>query len=482
MQPQTQNNLILATDSYKVTHWMQYPEGMTAMFDYAESRGGKHDKVMFFGLQYLLLHYLSKRITFAEVAEAAEICKQHFGTNEFFPRKGWLRVIDRWGGRLPLRIRALPEGTVVPTRTPLFTVESMDPELPWLVSWVEGLLLKVWYPTTVATLDFFTKLEMFKRREKTMDDPWAGLELQLHDFGYRGASSDETAMLGGGAALVNFKGTDTLPALLFLRDYYMEPCAGFSIAASEHSTMTILGPEGEAQQMKRMIEKFGHQPIFACVSDSYDLFNAVENIWGDQLRDDVQKMNAVLVVRPDSGNPVEIVRWTVNKLAEKFGYTVNGKGYKVLNKVRVIQGDGIDHDGAIPAILDAIIEDGFSAENVAFGMGAGRLQKLNRDTYKLALKCSAAVVDGQERPVYKNPKTDLGKRSQSGCLDVIQGSNGEFLTVETPFGRPHPFSVMRTVYETGTVLVKEPLRLIRERADAFFREEAIVQGVLEAAV
>jgi len=465
----TQDNLILATDSYKVSHHMQYPEGTTAMFDYAESRGGRFDKVMFFGLQYFLLHYLSKPVTYGDVAEAADLCAAHFGTKEYFPRKGWLRVVDRHGGKLPIRIRALPEGVVVPTRTPLFTVQSLDPELYWLVSWVEGLLQKIWYPTTVATLDFHTRLELFKRRSRTMSAPLEGLEWQLHDFGYRGASSDESAKIGGAAALVNFRGTDTLPALTMLRDYYGEPCAGFSIAASEHSTMTILGPEGEESQMRRMIEQFGHQPIFACVSDSYDLFDAVERVWGDSLRSEVRNMNAVLVVRPDSGDPVRIVRDTVLALDSRFGSTTNSEGFKVLNKVRVIQGDGIAHDGSIGRILDAVIGHGFSAENVAFGMGGGRLQMMNRDTQQFAIKCSAAIVDGVPRAVFKQPKTDMGKSSKAGFLDVVSSPSG-VQALAMPYGEYHPDSLLRLVYDAGEVIQEDSLATIRERADEHFAQ------------
>lgn len=465
MRTQTQENLILATDSYKVSHHRQYPKGMTAMFDYMESRGGKHPETLFFGLQYILLHYLTKRVTHQDVDEAAPLLMQHFGTGELFPEAGWRTVVDKYEGRIPLRIRALPEGTVVDTGTPLFTVECVADEedkLFWLVSWFEGLLQKVWFPTTVATEDFYTKLEIYRRLVATCDNPDAEIGFKLHDFGYRGVSSDESARIGGAAALVNFLGTDTLQALTLLRDYYGEPCAGFSIAASEHSTMTILGPEGEEEQMRRMISEFGHLPIFACVSDSYDLFEAVSGKWGGTLKEAVLTMPAVLVVRPDSGDPVEIVFEVVRKLDESFGHTVNSKGFKVLNKVRVIQGDGIRHDGVIGRILDRIIEAGYSAENVAFGMGGGRVQQMDRDTQRFAIKCCAAIVDGEERAVRKEPKTDPGKRSKGGYLDVIHGWAG-LETVVMPYGQAHPNSALAVVFEMGEVLVEHSLADIRAR-------------------
>lgn len=470
----TTDNLILATDSYKVPHWLQYPPGMTYMFDYFESRGGKHRKVQFFGLQYVLKHYLSKRITAANVREADELFAAHFGTRRFFPLEGWMYVAEKLGGRLPLRIRAVPEGGVYPVHTALFTIESTDRQVPWIVSWIEGLAQKAWYPSTVATEDFHTKLRMWDRRTWTMDDPEAGFGFQLHDFGYRGTSSEESAKVGGGAALVNFLGSDTVPALKWLSDFYHEPMAGFSIAASEHSTMTTWGQENEAEAFRNMIQRFGNESIFACVSDQYDIYNAVDNLWGRLLLEDVQKMNATLVIRPDSGDPVEVVTRVLSIAESRFGTTTNSRGYKVLNKVRVIQGDGINHDGAILDILDAAIEAGFSAENLAFGMGGGRLQMMNRDTQKFAIKCSLAEVNGERREVYKDPVTDKGKRSMRGYIDTVVGGGLNPYSLDRLNGPTNEsrmrtvFSLMRTVFENGEVLIDEDFATIRGRAQRDF--------------
>lgn len=469
----TGSNLILATDSYKVSHWRQYPREdgkprMTYMSDYFTSRGGKYKYIQFIGLQYYLIAFLSKRISKRDVDEASVIFAAHFGNASYFPYDGWMKVVTKYNGRLPIRIRALPEGMVVPVQTPLFVVESMDPELFWLVSWVEGILQKVWYPTTVATADFHTKLELWKRAVKTQDNP--NVDFQLHDFGYRGASSDESAAIGGGAALLNFLGTDTVPALTHLMAYYgAELVPGFSIAASEHSTMTTWGltAKGEKAAFLNMIHEFGKGPIFACVSDSRNIFDAVSKTWGEELRAEVVAMPATLVIRPDSGDPVEIVTEIVRLLDQQFGSTINGKGYKVLNKVRVIQGDGIGHDGVIGQILDSIIALGFSSENVAFGMGGGRLQKFDRDTQKFAIKCSLAEIDGELVEVFKDPVTDPGKKSHKGYVDVIYDEDGEAVTIDGLRG-PHPDSLMSVCFEHGVVLIEEKWADIRARAQAEF--------------
>jgi nicotinamide phosphoribosyltransferase len=468
MRTVTEKNLVLHTDSYKIGHHFQYPPGMTYMQDYLESRGGFHPGTIFFGLQYILLRYLSKRVTMEDVQEAHELLAQHFGTDEFFPFDGWKRVVRRWGGRIPIRIRAVPEGGYYPIHTPLIRVESLDPELLWMVSWFEGLLQKVWYPTTVATLDFFTKIDMLSALETSSDRPMDDINFMLHDFGYRGVSSEESAEIGGAAALVNFRGTDTLPALELLRDYYgAKGAVGFSIAAMEHSTVTTWTRAGEVEAFRNMLRRTNKYPLRAIVIDSYDAYNAVSNIIGEQLRTEVENINGVLVVRPDSGDPVAIVSDIAYRLDQKFGSTVNSKGYKVLNKVKIIQGDGINHNGVISEIIDRLMLGGYSAANVAFGMGGGRLQDMTRDTQKFAIKCSLGIVDGGLREVYKDPITDPGKESLRGGVDTIDG----FFEPQAVSGlgtEPDPRSIMRTVYETGDVPVEDTIDAIRDRADRAF--------------
>lgn len=454
-------NLILDTDSYKSSHFLQYPAGTTRLFSYLESRGGRYPVTRFFGLQYLLDRYLTRRVTRENVEEARALIEAH---GEPFPYEGWRRVVDVHGGRLPLEVRAVPEGTVVPIHNVLMSVTNTDPELPWLVGWFETMLMRVWYPTTVCTQSYHLREIIRAELERTSDRAAEELPFKLHDFGSRGVSSRESAGLGGLAHLVNFLGSDTLEALRVGRNHYGAEIAGFSIPAAEHSTVTSWGQAHEAEAYRNMVRQFGKPGgIFAVVSDSYDLKYAINVHWGETLRQEVIESGATLVVRPDSGDPPAMVRLAVNALAAKFGTTTNGKGFRVLQHVRVIQGDGID-EGTIRQILQNLTVDGFSAENVAFGMGGALLQKVDRDTQRFAYKASAGVIDGEYRGIYKDPVTDPGKRSKDGVLDLVM-ENGRMVTRQyRTFDTDFPGSLMRTVYRDGEMLVRDTLEQVRGRA------------------
>jgi nicotinamide phosphoribosyltransferase len=456
-------NRILDTDSYKTSHYLQYPPGTTRVFSYVESRGGVWDRTLFFGLQAILKQEFLQPVTRAHIDEARDLLAAH---GLPFNEKAWQRLIEKHGGLFPLEIRAAPEGTVIPVHNVMMSVINTDPEFFWLTSYVETALLRVWYPITVATISWHVRQTIKEALEKTADNPQAELPFKLHDFGARGVSSYQSAALGGLAHLVSFKGTDTLAAILAARDFYHEPMAGFSIPAAEHSTITAWGREGEVDAYANMVAQFGKPgKIFACVSDSYDIFAAVDRLWGETLRQRVVDSGATLVVRPDSGDPETIVAKTLELLAGRFGHDVNSKGYKVLRNVRVIQGDGVDPE-SIKAMVARIVRDGFSAENVAFGMGGALLQRLDRDTQKFAYKASAAEINGAWRDVYKDPVTDHGKRSKRGLLGLIDAAGHKTVPVDARDFEPLDggANLLRPVYRNGALLVDEPLAIIRERA------------------
>lgn len=780
----TSTNLLLDTDSYKASHWLQYPEGTTSMYSYLESRGGKFDSTLFFGLQYYIKQYLLKPITREDVFEAEEFFTAH---GLPFNTTGFLRIVDKHGGFMPIKIKAVPEGTVVPTGNILMSVESTDPECFWVPSYLETLLMRLWYPVSVGTVSWYCKKIIMEYLEKTSTDPQGEVGFKLHDFGSRGVSSRESAGIGGAAHLVNFMGSDTVWGVKLANDFYNHKMSGFSIPAcyddkteiltatgwklfsdlkdadkvaqfnpdetiefvvpekiithfhdgemyhfttksstasvdllvtpehrmlrksmvkneieifpaekvtfsqrnqwlqagkvvgtgkktglsdidrlkiafqadgsfasrpaytgarngtmpirfslkkerkqnrleeilrktgfdfsktrtaktgkkkdyfsywvavpievfdqfqktfdwikfgeissdwceefieelgqwdgcvlkgesmlysttndknahivqilgtlcgkrasisvykdprenrkpcytttfsnnghrngqgiiktkthyngnvycvtvpsgmvivrrnnkvsisgnSEHSTMTMLGRDGELTQFKNMLDKFAKPgALVAVVSDSYDLWNAIDNYWGEELKQQVIESGATLVVRPDSGTPVEIVSECLKRLENKFGATYNNKGYKVLNHVRLIQGDGCTID-TIRAILNRITNEGYSASNLAFGMGGGLLQKVDRDTQKFAYKCSSARVNGKEVEVFKDPITDPGKKSKAGKLDLVKLSGQPYQTVK---GEDNLGSVLRTVYENGKLLVDDDLETIRKRS------------------
>lgn len=423
------DNVILLTDSYKLSHFRQYPPGTERVFSYFESRGGKYPDVVFFGLQYLLRRYLAGPVVTAEkIAEAESLVAGHMGP-QHFNRTGWEHILRVHGGRLPVVVRAVPEGTVVPTGNAMISVENTDPACYWLTNYLETLLVQAWYPCTVATQSRAMKLAILSALRETGDP--AGIDFKLHDFGYRGVSSVETAGLGAAAHLVNFRGTDTLAGLVLARDYYGCPTAGFSIPASEHSTITSWGREHELDAMRNMLEQYP-TGLVACVSDSFDIFRACRDYWGTELRDTILGRDGTLVIRPDSGDPPTIVLQVLEILGERFGTTTNAKGYKVIDPhVRVVQGDGVDYE-MIVTILDKLAKAGWSADNLAFGSGGGLLQKVNRDTQKFAFKCSSATVNGVDRDVFKQPVTDAGKKSKSGRLALVKTEAGFATVRETP--------------------------------------------------
>lgn len=457
-------NFILNTDSYKYSHFAQYPPETAGISAYIESRrGGEYDDTLFFGLQMFLKEYLSQPVTRAHIDEAEELITAH---GLPFNRAGWETLVERHGGYLPLMIEALPEGMIVPAGTPMVQVRNTDPDFFWLPTFLETSLLRaVWYPSTVATVSWHVRQMIAEALARTCDDPAPVLPFRLHDFGARGATSQEQAGLGGVAHLVSFLGTDTVAGLVAARRYYHEPMAGFSIPAAEHSTMTSWGEEREAAAYENMIDQFdGEGKLVAVVSDSYDLFRAVQTIWGGQLKDKVKAMKGTLVVRPDSGDATRVPIDTIEMLGEIFGFSVNSKGYKVLAPcVRVIQGDGIN-PRTIRVLLEAMAERGWSAENLAFGMGAGLLQKVNRDTLRFAMKANARQdADGNWHGISKDPKTDPGKASKRYRQAVVMEDGAPVAVPLKDLGDRE--NLMRPVWENGELKVDWTFAEIRDRAN-----------------
>ena len=459
-------NICLTTDSYKLNHWNQYPAGTEKVYSYFECRkGAKFAETPFFGLQYIIKNHLEGVVVTREKIEnAAKLCKAHFGSEKYFNREGWEYILNSHGGKLPVVIKAVEEGTVVPINNVLMTIENTDNKCFWLTNFLETILSQVWYPITVASLSREVKVNIKEYLDLTSDGGL--LNFGLHDFGFRGASSWESAGIGGAAHLINFLGTDTVVAMEVAVNYYNADLNGlaFSVAATEHSVMTALGKNGEEQVVENLLNEYP-TGILSVVSDSYDIYNFVSNIVGTKFKDRILARDGVFVVRPDSITPThptpeaEMV-WIMDTLWNHFGGTVNSKGYKVINPcVRVLWGDGIDIDG-IKKILYAITMVGFATENIAcFGMGGGLLQKVNRDTQRCAFKCSAQYRDGQWYDIQKNPK-DISKTSKKGKLKLIK-VDGEFETVgENDPGEDY----LKVVFYNGVLVNEVDFATVRKNA------------------
>jgi len=460
------NNLLLMSDSYKYSHYVQYPKGTTTVYSYFESRGGKYPKTVMFGLQYYMKKYLEGVVVTPEkIAEAKYLIGSHLPPSSPFNEAGWMRIWEKHGGRLPVKIKAVPEGTVVDTKNVLFTMENTDEECFWLTNFLETLLVQVWYPMTVATHSRACKQLILNGLRETGNPDL--IDFKLQDFGFRGVSSVETAGTGGCGHLVNFMGTDTVAGLIVARDYYGAKieggeCPGYSIPASEHSTITAWGREGETAAMENMLTQYP-TGMMACVSDSYDIFKACKDYWGGELKDKVLARDGVLVVRPDSGEIKETSVRIHEILYECFGGKENEKGYKVLNdKVRIIWGDGIDHE-SLGEIIEHLKKNKWAIDNMGYGSGGGLLQKLHRDTQKCAFKCSYAVVKGKEIDVFKEPITDPGKKSKKGKLSLHKQPDGSWITKMGPDWDESTDQLV-DVFCDGKVLREYNFAEIKERA------------------
>ncbi len=467
-------NLILLADAYKYSHHKLYAPGTTKVYSYLESRGGMFDETVFFGLQYILKKYMQGVVfTKQKVEEASYYLTQMFGRNDVFDSANFEYIVDKYGGKLPVTIKAVAEGTKVPVHNVLMTIENNDPNCFWLTNFLETTLMHVWYPTTVATLSYKIKevIELYYN-ETASETSKSNVPFILNDFGFRGVSSIESAGIGGMAHLLNFRSSDTVIASAFAKEYYnAQKVMGSSVPATEHSVMTMKGEEGELEMFRHFLKTYPTGTI-ACVSDSFNIFRACSEYWGTELKDEILKRDGMLVIRPDSGDPAMTLLNVFDILFDKFSYSINEKGYRVLpRQVRVIQGDGVNYE-SILHIYQCLKLNGISAENILLGMGGALLQKVDRDTQRFALKCSYAEIDGQyvdvkKKPVEMNAKGEIEpsfKQSKGGKLQLVHTETG-FETIkynESKKGDDH----LQTVFENGELIKEFSFEEIQKRVNS----------------
>lgn len=480
------------TDGYKPSHWLFYEPGISQTYDYLTSRGGQFQTLIPFGFQGFAMKYLCGRvITPEQVKRAKKFYARYYGMDGVFNYDGWMYIAEKLGGRLPLELWALPEGlskksknrnqTGVPVQTPLMAYFNTDPNCAWLPGYIEPLMFKTWNPITVATLSQHCKIVLYEGLKRTGNE--ADIIWKLHDFGYRGVSSEESAEIAGAAHLLNFFGTDTVPAIDYVNEFYSDGVfdedgdptymPGYSVRATEHSVMTQRGRALEVEVVRDILAKCP-TGIIAMVADSYNLWDFAEKILGTELHTEVVEREGIVVVRPDSGEPIPTMMKLLWILGEKFGWTVNQKGYRVLNHVRTLQGDKNDYD-AIYNMIAATEGAKWSLDNIAtFGMGGALLQASTRDTQKMAVKLSSLTdSEGKWRDVYKDPITDPGKGSKWGRFAVTlehDEDTGEdrFVTTVLKQGQPNPEgNLLRPIYRNGEMLIHESFETVRARANAW---------------
>lgn len=444
-------------DGYKLDHRRQYPEKTEFVYSNWTPRGSRIDgldKVTFFGLQYFLEEYLVRKwendFFSRNVEDIVDRYQRrvdgYLGPNDV--GTDHIRALHELG-YLPLRFCAVPEGTSVPLRVPMLTVENTHPDFAWLVNYFETIMSNIlWMPCTSATIAKRMRTLLNTRAlasGATVED----VNFQGHDFSFRGMSGLEAAVLSGAGHLISFSGTDTIPAIEFIEDYYpVEPdtLIGASVAATEHSVMCAGGEEDELETYKRLIGIYPNG-ILSVVSDTWDLWKVVtETI--PALKDEILARDGKLVIRPDSGDPADILCGTyqfteyplnatpeqkgvVELLWDIFGGTINEMGYKVLDPhIGVIYGDSINYDRA-EDITKRLMVKGFASTNVVFGMGSYGYQFNTRDTFGFAMKATNVVIDGVEKPIFKKPVTDDGaKNSLKGRIAVLRNGEGELHAVD----------------------------------------------------
>jgi nicotinamide phosphoribosyltransferase len=464
-------NLILTTDSYKLSHPFSYSPKMEAQYSYGEPRTRNGRKIVVAGIKMALVKYFTNPVTMDDVDEAEKFARLH---GEPFKRSAWEKVVNVYGGKLPVTIRAISEGAVVPSSMPIYSIECTDPDLAWLPSQLETLFQRaVWYPTTIASNDYYIKGVIRNFYEKT-GVPVEAADFALHDFGGRGVTCGEQAEIGGCAHLFNFKGSDTIEGVRAANYYYNCEMAGFSVPATEHSVQCSFSLDddtgsGDLEYLRHQLKVLSTPGgIVSIVIDGYDVYRAAAYLC-NELKQDVIDCGAKVVFRPDSGDMFEVVPRLLEMQAAAFGYTVNQRGYKVINNVGIIQGDGVNSE-AIEKMLKIITDMGYAANSVVFGSGGALLQKVDRDTYKFAQKASAIMVDGEWIGISKNPVTDPGKMSKKGRVTTLRSfMTGEFMVgdLSNSDSRDSEWvDMLEVVYQNGEIsqfVLDETLDKIRNR-------------------
>lgn len=465
-------NILLATDVYKLGHMEFYPEGTEKIYSYLCARSNKkYDKSVFFGLQYYLMEYLSQKITPEHVKEFLYYRKSILGSNP----PGVVEKLTALGnlGYWPISIKAVPEGSVVPVKNVLMTMTNTHKDFAWTVGFLESLILKVWNTSTVATSSLRFR-HLFEKYAEETSDIQGLVPFQVHDFGYRGCSSEETAGLSGMAHLTSFLGTDTVIAVKAAKRYYKakEP-TGLSVPATEHSVMCAFKRENEIHAFRRMLAQ-NPSGIVSIVSDTYDLWNVLTNI-AEELKPDILARDGKVVFRPDSGDPKLILcgdpaaaedspsRLGAIRLLDKlFGHTVNSKGFKQLNpKVGLIYGDGMYFD-RISSILAEMKAMGYASTNLVIGVGGILLQQHNRDDLGFAIKATFARVNGEDRQLFKDPITDPGKQSHKGYM-VLEKCGDDYLTIDKVDEAQEKGGLLEEVFRDGKLTKFQTFKDIRER-------------------
>lgn len=479
-------NALLNTDGYKVDHRRQYPEGTSLVYSNwtpRKSRIPNVDEVVFFGLQYFIKRYLIEDFKvnfFAKPKE--EILRTYTRRIDTYlgPNAVGSDHIAALHdlGYLPMVIKALPEGTSVPLRVPMCTMYNTKPEFFWLTNYFETLLsTTLWLPCNSATIarEYRRKLDRFAGATSSQEE---FVDWQAHDFSMRGMGGVEAAMLSGAGHLLSFHGSDTIPAIELLEQYYnadaTKETIGGTVAATEHSVMCMGTDAGELATFERLITEVYPNGIVSVVSDTWDLWKVLTE-YLPSLKEKVLARNGKLVIRPDSGDPADILcgdpnapqgpaqEGVIRLLWKTFGGTTNAKGFRELDgHIGAIYGDSITLERA-EEICSRLMQNGFASTNVVLGIGSYTYQFNTRDTFGFAMKATYGEVKESGRAIFKDPVTDDGtKRSAKGLLKIVK-KDGQYALEDDVSWKEEQEGELREVFRDGKLLIEDDLASIRQR-------------------
>jgi nicotinamide phosphoribosyltransferase len=480
-------NPLTAIDFYKADHRRQYPDGTTEIYSNFTPRTSRIPSikgVIFFGLQYFIKEFLidtwNNGFFRQPKEEVVSAYKRRMDTSlgkDSVP----IRHIEALHelGYLPVKIKALAEGTYVPIGVPCLTIVNTRPEFFWITNYLETVMSSyLWKPITSATMAYEYKKILTHYAAKTGCEE-SFVQFQAHDFSFRGMSGLQDAALSGAGHLTSFVGTDSVPAIDFLENYYRADCEneliGCSVPATEHSVMCAGGQENEIDTFKRLINELYPSGIISIVSDSWDYWKVITE-YVPMLKNDILKRTGKVVLRPDSGDPVKIIcgdpnavigapeyKGSVECLWETFGGTITSTGHKLLDShIGLIYGDSITLERA-EEILRRLDEKGFCSGNIVFGIGSFTYQYQTRDTFGFAMKATSAVVNNERREIFKNPKTDNGtKKSAKGLLKIVH-VNGKYILLDQQSEDEEKQGFLKEVFVDGKLLINDTLTNIRGR-------------------
>jgi nicotinamide phosphoribosyltransferase len=469
-------NSLLLTDGYKVGHHLQYPKGTNLVYSNFTPRSNKYapngcDSVVSFGQQMVMkiIHESFEKNFFSRQKE--EVCGEmkkelsmYLNTDYDVSHFEALHEL----GYLPINVRSITEGELVPIKIPVLTIHNTKSEFYWLTNYLETIISNLlWKPMTSATIAHQYRKVLSNWQQKTDKDNAWFIDWQGHDFSMRGLDSVEASMSSGLGHLTSFSGSDSLPAIHAARKYYGED--GFvagSVNATEHSVMCAGTKDDELGTFRRLMKTFP-TGILSIVSDTWDLWRVCTE-YLPVLKKEILARDGKIVIRPDSGDPVDILcgqhdsKWTrsiqdipkqkgvIELLWDVFGGTINEQGYKVLDPhIGAIYGDSITIDRA-DEICRRLESKGFASTNVVLGIGSFTYQYNTRDTFGFAMKATYVEVDGEAREIFKNPVTDDGtKKSATGLLKVIKNDDGEFMLNDRSNWVECSQGELKTIYING---------------------------------